>query len=67
MGIQEWWDKAMGTFKSEPLWDLSEFKGKKLVVDFAIFFYLFAVTDVDKLLMTLDPPYPCVNVLQALI
>ena len=35
MGIHEWWDKAMGTLKSEPLRDLSEFKGKKLAVDFA--------------------------------
>ena len=67
MGIHEWWDKAMGTFKSEPLRDLSEFKGKKLAVDFSIFLNLFAVTDADKLSMTSDPPYPGVDVLQALI
>ena len=68
MTIKDWWDNALGTFKAdEPFQDLSEFQGKRFAVDISIFLNKFLRSDVDRLVSTSSPPYPCPDLLHLVI
>ena len=58
MGILDWWDAALGTFKRDsPYIDVAELKGQTFAVDLSIWMNKQTRTDIGKLAQTSLPPY----------
>ena len=64
MDIKDWRSKALGSFLEKPLTELSQYKEKRLAVDVSIWLNRYSCTDMDKLAMTSEPPYPASDLLQ---
>mmetsp|Transcript_10306 Transcript_10306/g.17524 ORF Transcript_10306/g.17524 Transcript_10306/m.17524 type:complete len:193 (+) Transcript_10306:217-795(+) len=64
MGIKDWWNAGLGSFKSSDYIDASEFKGERFAVDLSILMNKFLCSDIDKLATTSTPTYPSPDLLQ---
>ena len=65
MGVDDFWDGLLGSFKSEaPFVDASELKGKRFAVDISIWFNKYLRSTIDQLATTSTPPCPAPDLLR---